>query len=79
MTDDLGRPPIASGLKAQVEAALQEIPDGKRGALVVLANEHGASAHLAARLNGNWKVAAGAGVPWKDGKPRGWVAVMGCW
>jgi hypothetical protein len=77
--DPLGRTPLAAGMKAQIDAALSEIPEGKRGAVVILFDEHGARAHLAARIKGTWKVAAGAGVPLKDGKPSGWVAVAGSW
>jgi hypothetical protein len=79
--DPLGRTPLAAGMKAQIESALREIPQGKRGALVVMATEQGATAHLAARLGskGDWKIAAGMGVTWRDPKPSGWVSIVGAW
>jgi hypothetical protein len=81
MTDHLGRPVLAEGMKRQIEAALTLIPAGKRGALIVLADAESktARAYVAARLNDHWKVAAGAGVPWDGRKPEGWVGVMGAW
>jgi hypothetical protein len=83
MTDHLGRPVLAEGMKRQIEAALTLIPAGKRGALIVLADAESktARAYVAANLDGkgHWKVAAGAGVPWDGRKPEGWVGVMGAW
>lgn len=79
MSDPLGRTPIAEGMKRQIEEAFAVVPKGKRGALIVLADEHGARAHVAAKLNDRWKVAGGAGVPWHGDKPSGWVGVVGCW
>jgi hypothetical protein len=79
LTDPLGRTPLAEGMKAQIDAAFSVLPDGKRGALLVMADELGARAHLAAKLGTRWKVAAGAGVPWGGTKPSGWVGIMGAW
>lgn len=78
--DPLGRTPIANGLKAKVAQALGEIPEGKRGALIAIGNEHGGSLHLAARLGtrGDWKVAGGIGAT-LDGAVSGSVIVMGTW
>lgn len=78
-SDPLGRTPIAEGMKRQIEDAFKVIPDGKRGALLVVADEQGARALVAAKLGDHWKVAAGGGVPWSGGKPSGWVGVMGAW
>lgn len=79
VTDALGRTPIAEGMKRQIEAAFDVVPKGKRGALLVIADEHGARAHLAAKIKGDWKVAGGASVPWTGEKPQGWVGVIGSW
>ena len=76
--DAFGRTPIADAVKAQIAAAFTTIPDGKTGALLVLVDERGARAHLAARLGGQWKVAAGAGRTW-DGDVSGSVAIAGAW
>lgn len=78
--DPLGRTPIASMLKQQIAQALAVIPPGKRGALIVIGDETGGSAHLAARLGtkGEWKVAGGIGAHWSGGV-TGAVMVMGSW
>jgi hypothetical protein len=79
--DPLGRTPLAEGMKRQIQSALAEIPEGKRGALLVVADENGARAMLAAKIGstGDWKIAAGIGVPWKERKPTGWIGVQGAW
>jgi hypothetical protein len=77
--DPLGRTPLSQGMKAQITDALNEIPDGKRGALIVIADERGARAVLAAKIGKGWKVAAGAGTPWRDAKPSGWIGIAGSW
>lgn len=81
MTDPLGRPLIAEGMKRQIEQAFAVVPDGKRGALLVIADVETktARAHLAAKIHDHWKVAAGVGVPWDGKKPEGWIGVMGAW
>jgi hypothetical protein len=66
-------------MKAQIDAAFGIVPEGKRGALLIIADEQGARAHVAAKINDRWKVAAGLGVPWQGAKPSGWVAVQGAW
>lgn len=79
MSDALGRPLLAEGMKRQIDAAFATVPSGKRGAVLILANEHGATAHLAAKIGDHWKVAAGGGVPWKGEKPSGWIGIAGAW
>jgi DNA integrity scanning protein DisA with diadenylate cyclase activity len=79
VTDTLGRQPIADSLKQKIEDAFKVVPEGKRGALLIIADEQGARAHVAAKLGGSWKVAAGAGVPWSGGEPSGWVGISGSW
>lgn len=79
--DALQRPILAEGMKRQIDQAFTVVPEGKRGALLIIAHEHGARAHLAAKIDdsGRWKVAAGGGVPWTGQKPTAWVGVMGHW
>lgn len=70
--------PISDAVKASVKDAFKSIPEGKRGALLVIADESGARATVAARVGEHWKVAAGAAKPW-DGPVSGTVAVIGSW
>lgn len=76
--DALGRTPIADAIKAQIDAAFRVVPEDKRGALLVIADESGVRAHVAARIGERWKVAAGGGRRW-DGQVEGSVALMGVW
>ena len=71
-------------MKRQIADAFAYVPEYKRGALIVMGNEQGASLHVAARLNGVWKVAAGAGVPIEKGRFQkdrisAWVVVEAVW
>lgn len=77
MPTDL-RPSISEQAKAQLAEALKAIPDGRRGALVVIADDTGARAHVAAKIGGHWKVAASGGTTW-HGAVTGTVAVEGSW
>lgn len=81
--DSLGRPLLAEGMKRQIEQAFSVVPEGKRGALLIIADSETktARAHLAAKIGekGDWKVAAGPGFDWVERKPTGWVAIMGAW
>jgi len=72
------RPSISDQVKLQIAQSLAAVPAGKKGALLVLADEHGARAMLAARLNDSWKVAMSAGSAW-TGHVTGTVAVEGSW
>jgi hypothetical protein len=77
--DPLGRTPIASMMKARIAEALRTIDEDKRGAVLVLVDDRGAQAHIAAKLNGSWKVAGGLSVPWETRKPTGWIGIEGAW
>lgn len=79
IVDALGRTPIAEGMKALINAAFSVVPDGKRAALLIIGDERGARVHLAARVNGSWKVAGGAGFDVQTKKPNGWVGVEASW
>lgn len=72
------RQPIAPGIKNLIAESLKGIPEGKRGALVAIADESGARLHVAAKFGDNWKVAFEAGKPY-HGKVEGFVAVQGSW
>jgi hypothetical protein len=72
------RTPISDAIKASVADAFRAVPDGKNGALLVIADEHGARLHVAFKMGENWKVGAQVGKPWDD-KPYGYVAVTGYW
>ena len=72
------RTPISDAIRDSLSDAFKAVPDNKRGALVVIADEQGARAMLAAKLGDNWKVAAGVSKPW-DGPVTGSVAIMGTW
>lgn len=76
MTD--ARQPIADSLKRQIAAHFAHLEPDKRGALLIIADTQGARAHLAAKLNDHWKVAAEAGVPW-GGPVHAAVYVQGAW
>ena len=77
MPDALGRQDVSPSIKASIENAFVGV-DG-RGALLVIADETGTRAHLAAKLGDHWKVAGGGGVNWADTKPTGFVAVQATW
>ena len=71
--------PLADATKQSLADAFRAVPDGKRGALVIIADEHGAKAMVAANLNGNWKIAAGTAVDWTGKHPTGYVEIVGSW
>lgn len=81
MPDALGRTPLADGMKKQIADAFKEVPEGKRGAVLIVhdIDRNETRAHLAAKVGENWKVAAGAGFDWAGKKPTGWVGVGGSW
>ena len=76
--DPFKRPLIADETKRQITEALSALPEGKKGALLILVDENGARAHVAARYGEHWKVAAGAGRRW-NGPITAGVAVEGSW
>lgn len=78
-TDDLGRQPISNWMRAKIDQELSGLPKDKRGAVIVVANEQGATAHLAARIGDHWKVAAGGGFRWDERRPTGEVSVEFAW
>lgn len=79
MADPFDRPPIAPSIKAAIDQAFQGLDASDRGALLIIADEQGTRAHLAAKLNDHWRVAAGAGWQWAEKKPSGFVAIEASW
>ena len=82
VTDDMGRTPISAGMKQMIADAFAAVPEGKRGAVLVIVDRETqtARAHLAAKLGERWKVAAGSSFPWAEPrKTQGWVGVEIAW
>jgi hypothetical protein len=84
--DLLGRTPLSAGMKRQIDLALQEIPEGKRAVLLVVATAETDQpaemrGHVAARLDDGWKVAAGGGFKLTPEKPLayGWFGIEKSW
>lgn len=79
MPDALGRPEVGQTIKDAISTAFAVVPEGKRGALLVIATEDGARAHLAAKIGNHWRVAAGAGWVWETRDVGAFVAISGVW
>lgn len=83
--DDLGRPVVADAIRRQIAQAFLAIPQGKRGALLVLSDTETGDARgfLAADLGkhwkADWKVAAGGGIALNGKRPSGYVGVEAIW
>jgi len=78
VTDLLTPTPLADAVKRSIADALNQVPAGKRGALVVLVDAQGARAMVAAKLGDHWKVAVDTARPW-HGPITGSVAIAGSW
>ena len=61
-----------------LDSAFKSIPDGRRGALIVLVDQDGARASVAAKIGDHWQLAAGTAKPW-NGPIVGSIAVAGSW
>jgi hypothetical protein len=75
--DALGRPDIAQPIRDEITRAFQHVKG--RGALLIIADETGTRAHLAAKFGDHWKVAAGGGFAWDTKQPVGFIAVEAVW
>lgn len=75
--DPLGRQTIQQADRNRI----RDVFDGLagRGALLIIADTTGTRAHLAANLNGTWRVAGGLGFDWKEKKPEGFVGIEARW
>jgi hypothetical protein len=76
-TDELGRPAITPDLKAAIDHAFDGVQG--RGALLVIADEHGTRMTAAAKYGDHWRVAGGAGVNWSEKKPYGFIGIEAVW
>lgn len=72
------RTPIADAAKASITEAFRAVPEGRRGALLVIADEHGARVMVAAKFGSRWLVAAEGAKPWA-GPVTGLISVQGSW
>jgi hypothetical protein len=81
MPDQFGRPFIEDADRQRVREAFSAIPKNKRAALLLIADTDtkAVRAHLAANINGTWKVAAGGGWIVSEKRPSGWIAVEAAW
>ncbi|HMG19498.1 MAG TPA: hypothetical protein VK573_12290 [Gemmatimonadales bacterium] len=69
---------LAGPLGRAAADAFRTIPEGKRGALLVIADAQGTRLQVAAKLGEDWALAADAMKPW-DGPWSGSVSVQGSW
>lgn len=79
MTDDLGRPLITDEQRERIRQAFSAVPQGKHGAMLVIADETSVRAQLAVKFGDHWSVAAGAGLLLAEKRPAGWCAVEVTW
>lgn len=70
---------LEPALARTIADAVAHLPDGKRGALVGLANEHGANAAVVTRLGGVWEVQAWIGKTWKAGPTQYGGSIRASW
>jgi len=75
-TDRLGRPTTSAEIRQAIDDSFKGVQG--RGALLVIADDWGARATLAAKFGEHWKVAGGAGAPW-GGPVTGTVAIQAVW
>lgn len=67
--ETLGRTPISDAVRLSISDAFRAVPEGRRSALLVIADERGARA----------MVAAGTAVEWTGKRPTGYVSIEGSW
>lgn len=75
--DALDRPVVAPSIKDAIDKAFTGV--NGRGALLVIADERGTRAQLAAKFDHGWRVAGGGGIAWAEKKPYGYVAIEKVW
>lgn len=71
--------PMAPSIKAAIADAFSALPDGKRVALLAIADVNGTRGVVAAKIGEHWQVAAGTEFKWHEKKPSGYVAVQAIW
>ena len=77
--DLLGRPAIGDEAKQRIADAVRGV-DG-RGALILMGDTQSKTvrAHLAAKYDHGWKVAAGAGWQWTERQPFAEITIIKTW
>ena len=66
-------------MQAEIERQLEAtIPDGKRGALIVVVDERGSHFGVAARLGEGWRLDGTVGTTW-GGDVSGRAVLTGSW
>lgn len=66
-------------IRAALDRAVAELPEGANGALVGVATPRGANAAIVARSGNRWQVAAWIGKTWDAPQVDGGVRVMKTW
>jgi hypothetical protein len=79
MPETFGRPPITEPIKQAIRDAFAVVPDGKRGAMLAIADASGVRMHIAVKVNDTWKVGGAVRVPTDGSRPDGYVAVEASW
>jgi len=72
------RPPVTEPIKQAIRDAFAIVPPDRSGAIIAIADEHGARIHVAQKIGGNWQVGGQIGVP-LHGSVSGQVFVTGSW
>jgi hypothetical protein len=78
MSDIFSPAHLQQAAHASLADAFQAIPNGKRGALIIVTDQDGARALVAAKLGAHWQLAGGADKPW-TGPITGQIVVAGAW
>jgi hypothetical protein len=79
MADEFGRTPITDAMRQKIADTFTVVPEGKRGALVLIADDKETRAVLAARINDRWKVAGGGGWVYAEKRPAGFIGIEAAW
>ena len=69
---------IAASIRASVAAALKDVPEGAKGALVGIATEKGVNVAFAMKYAHGWRVETWIGKDW-HGPVKGGVVVQKIW
>jgi len=72
------RPPISDPIRAAIKDAFAIVPPDRSGAIIAIADEHGARIHIAQKIGNAWQVGGQIGVP-VHGSVSGQVFVTGSW
>lgn len=71
--------PLTKSLRASIESAVKDIvPDGKRGAVLAIADHEGATIAVATKVGDSWRIGGDVQRKW-GGAVQGRVMVVGSW